>query len=128
MHPVKATLSSIEIKLLIKLQSAVILPSNDIDNLWQASSYFRNSSIYRPYWSGYMQNISKGEYPDQPKLRICQYSTSILLKRNAFIQLLFIQEQAKILNIVTSWLTFEQPLWIEKDSGDYKIKIIECSL
>ena len=33
LHPVKPVLSSTEIKLLIKLQSPVILPSNDIDNL-----------------------------------------------------------------------------------------------
>ena len=75
-----------------------------------------------------MQNISKGEYPGQSKLRICQYLTSILLKTNAFSHLLFIQEQVKILNIVTPCLTLEQPFWIEKDSGDYKIKVNECSL
>ena len=53
-HPIKPALSSIEIKPLIQLQSPVILPSNDIDNLWQVSWYFRNSSNYRPNWSGYM--------------------------------------------------------------------------
>ena len=63
MHPVKFALSSKEIKPLIKLQSPVILPSNDIGNLRQASWYFRNSSNYRPNWSGYMQNISKGGIP-----------------------------------------------------------------
>ena len=36
-HPVKSALSSMEIKPLIKLQSPVILPSDDIDNLWQPS-------------------------------------------------------------------------------------------
>ena len=39
-HPIKPALSSIEIKPLIQLQSPVILPSNDIGNLWQASWYF----------------------------------------------------------------------------------------
>ena len=48
-QPVKPALSSIEIKPLIKLQSPVILLSNDIDNLWQASWYLRNNSNYRPY-------------------------------------------------------------------------------
>ena len=37
MHPVKPAILSIEIRPLIQLQSPVILPSNDIDNLWQAS-------------------------------------------------------------------------------------------
>ena len=112
-HPVKSALSSMEVKPLIKLQSPVILPSNDIDNLWQASWYFRNSSNCRPNWSGYMQNISKGEYPEQSKItylpiidlnptkETCIYST-----------LLFIQEQAKILTIVTPCITFDQPLWL----------------
>ena len=36
-HLVKPTLSSNEIKPLIKLQSLVILPSDYIDNLWQVS-------------------------------------------------------------------------------------------
>ena len=67
-HPVKSALSLMEIKPLIKLQSPVILPSNDIDNLWQASWYFRNGTNYTPNWSGYMQNISKGEYPGQSKI------------------------------------------------------------
>ena len=36
-HPITPALSSTEIKPLIQLQSPVILPSNDIVNLWQAS-------------------------------------------------------------------------------------------
>ena len=36
--------------------------TNYVDNLWQASWYFRIAS-------GFMQNISKGEYPDQWKIR-----------------------------------------------------------
>ena len=69
-----------------------------------------------------MQNISKGEYPDQSKIRYlliidlnptkCTYST-----------LLFIQEEAKKLNVLNIWQTA-----LNKDSGDYKIKINECSL
>ena len=55
-HPVKSALSSMEIKPLIKLQSPVILPSNDIDNLWQASWYFRKG----------------GNTQDNRKLLICQ--------------------------------------------------------
>ena len=67
-HQAKSTLSSIETKPVIKLQSPVVLSSNDIDNLWQAPWYFRNSSNYRPNWSDYMQNISEGEYPGESKI------------------------------------------------------------
>ena len=68
MHPIKSALSSMEIKPVIKLQRPVMLPSNDIDNLRQASWYFRNSSNHRPNWSDYIQNISKGEYLGQSKI------------------------------------------------------------
>ena len=110
-HPVKSALSSMEIKPLIKLQSPVILPSNDIDNLWQASWYFWNSSNYRPNWSGYMQNISKGEYPGQSKITYLPIIDLNPTKEKCiYSTLLFIQEQAKILNIVTPCITFDQPL------------------
>ena len=89
-------------KSLIKLQSPVILPSNDTDNLWQAPWYFRNSSNNRPNWSGQ----SKITYLPPIDLNFtkekCIYST-----------LLFIQEQAKILNIVTPCITFDQPLFLK---------------
>ena len=53
-HSVKLAFSSIETKPLIELQSPVILPSNDVDNLWQSSWYFRDSSNYRSSWPGCM--------------------------------------------------------------------------
>ena len=111
-HPVKSALSSVEIKPLIKLQSPFNLPSNDIDNLWQASGYFWNSSNYRPNWSGYMQNISKGEYPGQSKITYLPIIDLNPTKEKCiYSTLLFIQKQAKILNIVTPCITFDQPLW-----------------
>ena len=113
-HPVKSALSSMEVKPLIKLQSPVILPSNDIDNLWQASWYFRNSSNYRPNWSRYMQNISKGEYPGQSKITYLPIIDLNPTKEKCiYSTLLFIQEQAKLLNIVTPCLTFDQPFWLK---------------
>ena len=58
-----------------------------------------------------MQNISKGEYPGQSKIR---YLPIIYInptkEKCIYSTLLFIQEQAKILNIVTPCLTFDQPL------------------
>ena len=99
-HPVKSALSSVEIE-----------PNNDIDNLCQASWYFRNSSNYRPNWSGFMQNISKGEYPDQSKIRYLPIIDLNPTKEKCiYSTLLFIQEQAKKLNIATPCLTFVKPL------------------
>ena len=114
MHPIKSALSSMEIKPVIKLQPPVILPSNDIDNLRQASWYFRNSSNHRPNWSGYIQNISKGEYPDQSKITyLLIIDLNPTKEKCTYSALLFIQEQAKILNIITPCITFDQPLWLK---------------
>ena len=114
MHPIKSALSSVEIKPVIKLQPPVILPSNDIDNLRQASWYFRNSSNHRPNWSGYIQNISKGEYPDQSKITyLLIIDLNPTKEKCTYSALLFIQEQAKTLNIITPCITFDQPLWLK---------------
>ena len=60
MHPVKPTLLSIEI-------SPVILPSNDIDKNGKHRGTFGKALITDPI--GYIQNISKGEYPGQTKIK-----------------------------------------------------------
>ena len=81
--------------------------------------YFRNSSDYRPYWSGFMQNLSKGEYPDQPKIRYLPIiDLNPTREKCIYSTLLFIQQQAKKLNIVelnivAPCLTFVKPLWIK---------------
>ena len=81
------------------------------DNLWQASWHFRNSSNYRPDWSGFMQNISKGEYSDQSKIMYLPIIDLNPTKEKCiYSTLLFIQEQAKKLNIVAPCLTFDKPL------------------
>ena len=88
--------------------------TNYADNLWQASWYFRNNSNYRPNWSGFMQNISKGEYLDQSKIRFLPIIDLNPTKEKCiYSTLLFIQEQAKKLNIVAPCLTFDKPLWIK---------------
>ena len=85
--------------------------TNYVDNLWQASWYFRNNSNYSPNWSGFMQKISKGEYPDQSKIRYLPIIDLNPTKEKCiYSTLLFIQEQAKKLNIVAPCLTFDKPL------------------
>ena len=67
------------------------------------------SSNYRPNWPGYMQNISKGEYPGQSKITY-QPINDLNPTKEKFIYstLLFIQGQTKMLNIVTPCITFDQ--------------------
>ena len=58
-----------------------------------------------------MQNISKGEYPGQSKITYLPiFDFNPTKEKCNHSTLLFIQEQAKLLNIVTPWLTFDQPL------------------
>ena len=85
-----------------------------IDNLRQASWYFRNNSYYRPNWFGNMQNISKGEFPGQSKITYLPIiDLNPIKEKYIYSTLLFIQEQAKILNIITPCITFDQPLWLK---------------
>ena len=61
-----------------------------------------------------MQNISKGEYSDQSKIRYLPIIDLNPTKEKCiYSTLLFIQEQAKKLNIVAPCLTFDKPLWIK---------------
>ena len=58
-----------------------------------------------------MQNISKGEYPDHSKIRYLPIIDLNPTKEKCiYSTLLFIQEQAKKLNIITLYVTFDQPL------------------
>ena len=96
-HPVEPALSSIKLKSLIQLQSPVMLPSNDIDSLLQTSWYFRNSSNYRPHWSDYMQNISKGYHPGLSKFIQLPIIDLNPTKESCINStLLFVREQAPI--------------------------------
>lgn len=83
-----------------------------MDMLWHTSLFFRPSN--RPSWSGYMTDISVGDYPGKSTVTIlpitdldptnmsCIYST-----------LKFVKSQAQKLNQETPVLTFDQPLWLK---------------
>ena len=60
-----------------------------------------------------MQNISKGKYLRQSKITYLPIIDLNPTKEKCiYSTLLFIQEQAKILTIVTPCITFDQPLWL----------------
>ena len=90
-------------------------PDVQLHLLWHVSKFTSNIALEtRPGWSGYMTDVSKGDYPGQsivhmlpiidldPTDMSCIYST-----------LLFVIKQAKELNIPTPILTFDQPLWLK---------------
>ena len=107
--PAKSSLTFILMKSMQKLQGPVILPPViNLNLVWHSSWIFQESSHNPTNWGGYMQNVCTGEHPPSPTIEMlpildlnpsnatCIYST-----------LLFEQEQAEQLNIVTSCLTFD---------------------
>ena len=113
--PAVRGLSHLRYKPVLELQWPFILPPTlHIDTLWHAGWMFRDASQPRPNWAGFMQSVSVGCHPHKsdilmlpiidlnPNDTTCIYST-----------LLFIQEQAINLNVVTPCITFDQPLWIK---------------
>jgi len=93
---------------------STISPCVNLDLLWHVGWFFRDASNPRPCWSGFMQDVIQGIHPPSadfrllpiidlnPNDRSCIYST-----------LVFVEEQAKRLNMPVACLTFDQPLWIK---------------
>ena len=88
--------------------------STNNDMLWQAAALLNNNNVKRPNWSGFMQHVSRGAYPRKSHITLlpiidlnpsdysCIYSV-----------LLYIESQAKMFNIPTPCITFDQPLYIK---------------
>ena len=111
--PLKTALMNIKMRPLLQLQSPFILPESIQHNLiWHCIGMFSRLHPQCPSSSKYMQSVARGDYPGKSETTFlpiidlkstdesCIYST-----------LLFIQRQAKILNLVTACITFNQPLW-----------------
>ena len=112
-YPDTSGLSLLSFKPLLELQPTHVLPPDTSLDIFWHSYYFFTKNL-RPSWSGYMTNISTGDYPGKstvtllpiidlnPNDMTCIYST-----------LLFVSDQAKQLNIPTPIITFDQPLWLK---------------
>lgn len=112
-------LSKIKLKPLLELQMCNVLPHELVlHHIWHSLHFMKDP---RPSWSGYMNDVSKGDYPGKSTISLlpvidlkptdmsCVYST-----------LKFIEYQAAELGIVTPVITFDQQLWIKA------IEIIEA--
>ena len=96
----------------LKIPLAKAREHDDYNLIWNASIFFRGCE--RPGWSGFMSNVSAGNYPGPSKVSLlpiidlnpsdlsCIYST-----------LNFVIDQAEQLNMETPVLTFDQPLWLK---------------
>ena len=109
-------LAKLKLESVIKLQRPITLPAEiTYDILWNASIFFQSASKPTLNWSGFMQDLTSGQAPTEkasitflpiidlnPTDEHCIYST-----------LLFINSQAKQMNVVISCVTFDQPLWLK---------------
>ena len=92
----------------------VVPPVTNLNLLWHVAWFFSEPKCPRPNWSGFMQSVCTGDHNPaaviqmlplidlNPSDQSCIYST-----------LLFVQRQAKNLNIVNPCITFDQPLWLK---------------
>ena len=102
-------------KPLLHLQQPFTLPvcvQNDL--VWHCFGMFEKLLPERPSWSGFMQHVSRGDYPGRLE---SSFLPIIDLKSTdescIYSTLLFICQQARKLNIVTPCVTFDQPLWLK---------------
>ena len=113
--PQQKALSMVNLKEIRQLQRPHTLPLDvNLDLLWHSGWIFRIPYQDRPNWSGFMQHVCVGDHPPLSEVQLlpildlnpsdnnCIYST-----------LIFIEQQAKQLNIVTPCITFDQPLWLK---------------
>jgi len=98
-----------------ELQYPYTLPSSlNADLLWLIRWYFRVESEPRSNWSGFMQDVTVGEHPPCADIRLLPVIDMNPGDRSCILStLLFIVNQAKLLNLETPCVTFDQPLWLK---------------
>jgi len=108
-------LSSVSMKDIRCLQQPITLPQLlQLNTVWHLSWELGNQAGCRPNWGGFMQSACTGLHAPpaaiamlplidmKPSDETCLYST-----------LLFVDSQARKLNMPTACITFDQPLWLK---------------
>jgi len=112
----KSALSEIQFQPIADLNVQYTAPRSvgNVDVLWHAGWLLSDDNNPRWNWSGFMQTVTTGASSGCADIRVlpiidlnpndlsCIYST-----------LTFILAQAKLLNIATPCITFDQPLWLK---------------
>ena len=84
----------------------------NIDLAWHSINLNSKLRQVRPNWSGFMQSAIRGEFGGAAKsvvLPIIDFKSTD--ETCIYSTLLFVQSQARLLNITTPCITFDQPLW-----------------
>jgi len=115
--PQKSALSTLELKPFAALHFATSsLAPVMYDLSWQFGCSLCDSDHPRPNWSGFVQKVtvSSDAYTSAADIRMLPV---IDLNPNdvscIFSTLVFVERQAKLLNMQTACITFDQPLWIK---------------
>ena len=106
----RQTLATVKLTKLKDLPES-INRSKNANLIWQMGYFFKKE---QPQWSGFMQRNLSGNHPGKANfcfLPIINLNSSD--ESCIFSTLVFIENQAKILNIPTACVTFDQPLYIK---------------
>ena len=112
----KRGLSSLILKSIRQLKTDHTF-SNELNYniLWHASWFSSSLEKPRPNWSGFMQGIANTVREEEKSsvsfLPIIDLNSSD--ESCIYSTLLFIIEQAKLLNVTVPFVTFDQPLWLK---------------
>src|SRR6218665_444324 len=109
--PGKSSLSLVVIKELRQLKSPVNFSvASKLDLIWMS----RRLHFSRHSWSAFMQHVSMGEHNGKSNVMFLPIVDLNLSDDNCIYSTLrFIVTQAKLLNVHTPCITFDQPLWIK---------------
>jgi len=112
-HP----LASVLYKPIIEIQTSYTLPSEFYSNLlWHSGRTFGNTPQHKVNWSGFMQNAFSSYHASYCKSEVLLLPIIDLSPSDdtcMFSVLCYIQDQAKLLNIPSPCVTFDQPLWLK---------------
>lgn len=100
-----------------QLNSFYNWPSQTAEDLiWHVSWFFHNDSDPRPGWAGFMNNINTSSEPCVP---VAITTMHPIQDRNPndpsciYSTLVYVEQKAKMLNIPTTCITFDHPLWLK---------------
>jgi hypothetical protein len=104
-------LAELKLSSLLSLVTPVTLPATaNVSLIWSAGSVFDNTG--RTNWSGFMQTTCNGEHPPVASIGFLPIINLPPTDVNCVLTtLLFIEKQAKILEVCTPCITFDQPLF-----------------
>ena len=113
--PDKRALASVVVRELRELQQPEsLVDALRSDLLWASGWVFQLQDRQRPNWSGFMQHVYKS-----PSTEVSNITLLPIIDMNPsdstciYSVLCFVESQAKLLNIDTACVTFDQPLWMK---------------